>query len=123
MIIGTGIDIVDIKDFERRLERGTILKVFSKADLEYADSKPLRRTEILAGRWAAKEALGKALGTGLPIGWPLNQIEVTHNDTGRPELSLGPDMQKHLPPTTKIHLSISHIPSNAIAMVILETVE
>ena len=122
MIIGTGVDIVGVADFAERLERKTILRVFSEAELAYAKTRSDKYVEILAARWAAKEAFGKALGTGLRLGWPLDQIEVKHAEKGRPTISLGPEIQSKLPASSIIHLSISHIPSSAIAFVVIETI-
>ncbi len=120
MIRGIGIDIVDVADMARRLERGAIKKVFSEAELAYADARPGRRAQILAARWAAKEAFGKALGTGLRLGWPHAEIEVTHDLERRPVLRLGPAVAHLVSLGGRIHLSLSHTPSCAVAVVIIE---
>ena len=120
MIVGMGIDIVEVADLERRLDDGFVLKVFSEGERADADSRPDRRAEILAGRWAAKEAFAKALGTGLRAEWPLNEIEVRRGETGRPVIRLGPSLQHLAPPTARIHCSISHTAAFAAAVVVIE---
>jgi holo-[acyl-carrier protein] synthase len=120
MILGIGVDIVDVADFERRLQGGSLLKAFSGRDRAYADQRPVRRAEILAARWAAKEALAKALGTGLRAEWPLVEIEVTHDSEGRPLLELGPTFQTLIPPGSRVHCTLSHSPAMAVAFVVIE---
>ncbi len=121
MIRGIGIDVVDVADFARRIEQGTVLRAFSEDEQAYAASRPARRAEILAGRWAAREAFAKALGTGLRAEWPLAQMTIVRGERGQPELRLGPDLAHLLPADTRIHLSISHTPLSAAAVVILES--
>lgn len=121
MILGIGVDIVSVADLERRLERNTLLCAFSDAERAYADKQPARRTEILAARWAAKEAFGKALGDGLRLGWPLEELEVVHDERGRPSFRLGPNLAAIVPAEARVHLSITHIPECAAAVVIIET--
>ncbi len=120
MIVGIGIDIVEVADVERRLRRETFLNVFSDAERAHADSLPLQRAEILAARFAAKEAFGKAVGTGLRVGWDLRDIEVINDAAGRPRVQLGRSMKDVIPPTSQIYLSISHIKTHAVAVVVIE---
>ena len=120
MIIGVGVDIVEVADVERRLRRETFLNIFSDAERADADSLPLQRGEILAGRFAAKEAFGKALGTGLRVGWDLRNIEVVHDSAGRPHIELGRALRDILPAGGQIHLSISHTKTHAVAVVVIE---
>jgi holo-[acyl-carrier protein] synthase len=120
MIAGLGTDIVDVADFARRYERGSLDRIFSDGERAYAEGQPRRRIEILAARWAAKEAFAKALGCGLRAEWRLQEIEVVHDDLGRPGLKLGPAIVGLLPAGARVHLSLSHIPSSAVAVVIIE---
>ncbi len=122
MIVGIGIDIVEVADVERRLKRETFLNVFSDAERAHADSLPLQRAEMLAGRFAAKEAFGKALGTGLRVGWDLRDIAIVNDPTGRPQIELGRSMKDLVPPSAQIHVSISHVKTHAVAVVVIETV-
>lgn len=122
MILGTGIDMTEIADMARRLERATILGAFSETERAYADARPKHRAQILAARWAAKEAFGKALGTGLKQGWvgELAGIEVIHDESGRPAFRLSPFFAAMIPGDARVHLSLSHTPAAAIAMVVIE---
>lgn len=120
MIIGVGVDIVEVADVERRLRHETFLNIFSDAERAHADSLPLQRAEILAARVAAKEAFGKALGTGLRAGWDLRNIEVVHDSAGRPLIELGRPLRDILPSGAQAHLSISHIKTHAVAVVVIE---
>ena len=121
MIIGVGIDIVEVADMARRLDNPSFLKVFSEREQAYAAGRGARRAAILASRWAGKEAFGKALGTGLRAEWPLSQIEILHAAGGRPTIELGPALQALLPPAACIHCSLSHTAAYATACVIIES--
>jgi len=122
MITGIGVDIVEVADIERRLRRETFVNIFSDAERAHADSLPLQRAEIFAARFAAKEAFGKALGTGLRIGWNLRDIAVVNDGNGRPHLELGPALKELLPPGATVHVSLSHIKTHAVAVVVIEEV-
>jgi holo-[acyl-carrier protein] synthase len=120
MIAGIGIDIVEVADVERRLKREAFLNIFSDAERAHADSLPLQRAEMLAGRFAAKEAFGKALGTGLRVGWDLRNIAIVNDAAGRPQIELGKSMKDLVPPGAQIHVSISHVKTHAVAVVVIE---
>jgi len=120
MIIGIGVDMVEVANVERRVRRETFLNVFSDAERAHADSLPLQRAEILAARLAAKEAFGKALGTGLRVGWDLRCIEVVNDPNGRPRIELGRSLRDILPLGAQAHLSISHTKTHAVAVVVIE---
>jgi len=120
-IVGHGIDLVETARIaevlgnhqERFLER-----VFTAAEQAYrADSR--RRVEHLAARFAAKEAVMKALGTGLASGITWTEIEVQTEPTGAPGLRLhgrAAEVAAGLG-ITSWHLSLSHTDSHAIASV------
>lgn len=121
MIVGIGVDMVDVPDFEKRLARGPLADVFSESERAYADGRPAHRAQILAGRWAAKEAFAKALGAGLRAQWPLDAIEVVREESGRPALRVAPALSHLLPDGAILHLSLTHTPAQAVAFVIIET--
>lgn len=121
MINGIGIDIVEVADLERRLKRSAFDRVFSEAEQAYAERRPKRRAEILAARWAAKEAFLKALGTGIRAEWPLNQIEIVHDGEGRPEIRLTSPHANRLPQGARVHVSLTHTEHYAAAVVVIET--
>lgn len=125
MIKGTGIDIVEITRIERLIAKGSTFteKVFSEKETEYclAQSKP---SESFAGKFAAKEAFLKAIGTGWRGKIALNEIEILNDDLGKPILALIGGTKAELPDliTAILHVTISHSAQYAVAMVILEDV-
>ncbi len=120
MIVGIGTDIVQIARLAQSLEKiGT--RAFTPKELAYAES--FRDSAAhLAGRWAAKEALAKALGCGFGGKCAWQDIEIVNDDSGKPVMSLtGTACETFAALGGKnIHLSISHEKDYATAFVILE---
>lgn len=122
MINGIGVDIIEISRIKRAIERNAnfINKMFSKNEIEYLKSRNMR-AESVAGRFAAKEAVAKALGMGFR-GFDFKDIEIDITTLGKPIVLLkgkAKKMDKRWG-KYKIHLSISHSRENAIAYAILE---
>lgn len=124
MIIGIGIDIVSvsrIKDAEKRWGRRFLDRVFTEREIKYAmlHKSPHSR---LAARFAAKEAMTKAMGTGFTGGITWKDIEVLNKDSGRPEIILHGKVREiaESMEVKGIHLSISHDGDYAVAQVVLE---
>lgn len=124
MIVGIGIDIIEIGRIKKAIERTNkfLERNFSINELEYFKSKSYK-AESIAGSFAAKEALSKALGTGFR-GFSLKDIEVLRDELGRPYIELSEKINKILEEKNlkdlKIHVSISHNKENSIANVIIE---
>lgn len=122
MVVGLGIDAVDISRIRRWMENtGLLARFFHPQELAETEKRGLTAAYSLAARFAAKEAYGKALGTGL-TGITLKNILVTNNPNGKPELTLFGDAIipfKRIQ-GTHIHLSLTHESNMAIACVILE---
>ncbi len=122
MIVGCGIDIVQTGRFSKLAKNDKFIKrFFHPNEVEYVQQNPAHSIESLAARFAAKEALGKALGTGLGC-LTLKNICVTKTDTGKPFLTVFDDVEKKLKDlgANCIHVSLSHEKRYAIAQVILE---
>ncbi len=124
MIIGTGIDIVDISRFERFLQEGKdgiLRRLFTLHEMEYCGRKK-RSAQHFALRFAAKEAFLKACGLGLREGLSWQDIEVINDPLGKPELRLYGKAGEiaHEKGLRKSFTSLSHDGNYAIAMVILE---
>lgn len=124
MILGTGVDITSIERVRRgvaRLGGRFAAGILSPRELE---AMPLgeRAHAFLAGRWAAKEAFVKALGTGFANGVAARTITIANDAQGAPHLEPGDPATPILERmgVTRIHVSISHDRENAVAMVILE---
>ncbi|MDR1626380.1 MAG: holo-ACP synthase [Spirochaetia bacterium] len=122
MILGTGIDIVRVRRLERwRDIPGLCERWFHPRELAYSRRRGKGEAESLAARFAAKEAFGKALGTGL-AGFGLRELEVFAEGGGGPGLRLSGRALEALRGMggRRVFLSLSHDKDNAIAMVIIE---
>ena len=121
MIIGLGIDIVDLAAFKDRLDDDLIAELFLPAETEYCRTQ-VRFWENFAGRFAAKEAAFKALGSGLEQGLRFDQIEIVRAGTGAVSLALTGRAAELAAEqgVSKTFVSISHSRSNAVAVVIAE---
>jgi len=127
MIAGTGIDIIEISRVERAITRNDMRLetfLFTDAEQEYCCRGLSRRAHAVAyaGRFAAKEALVKALGTGLRHGIRWKDIEILNDELGKPHMALSHLALKKLKEINahNIYLSISHSRDYAAAVVILE---
>jgi holo-[acyl-carrier protein] synthase len=125
MIVGIGMDIVDIERLRHALTRQKerfLQRVFTPSEQDFCGS---HRDPVphYAARFAAKEALFKALGTGWAEGITWLDVEVKREQREAPTLSLSGEAEKKSLSlkTARIHLSISHSESSAAAVVILET--
>ena len=124
MILGLGIDIVEIDRIERAASRhgGRFLRrIFTEAEREFADSTA-RPAEHLAARFAAKEAAAKALGTGVAGGVRFREMEVVREGSGKPSMRLSgraAERARELG-ATRVHVSLTHTRSHAAAVVVLE---
>lgn len=122
-IIAHGIDIVDIDRLGDVLDQHGerfLTRVFTPDEQAYCFSNPKRCREHLAGRFAAKEAILKAIGTGWSRGIAWTEAEVVRAPTGRPTVRL---TGRALEEATAAgidswQLSISHIKTHAIASAI-----
>ncbi|MBV7531891.1 holo-ACP synthase [Chitinophaga sp. sic0106] len=125
MIIGIGTDIVEVGRIAAKLAKGIAFRdlVFTPVEIAYCEKQALP-AESYAARFAAKEALLKAFGTGWGNngGVNFNEIEVRNDANGKPELFLiGAAEARYEQLSIKhIWVSLSHEKSAAIAMVVLE---
>ena len=114
-----GIDMVDCKRLGEMIDRygdRFLKRVFTPVEIEYCQGRK-RRIEHFAGRFAAKEAVMKVLGTGLRRGVNWTDIEIVNEPSGRPRVTLTGRCreiaeEKNL---SEILISISHIATHAIA--------
>ena len=115
MIVGHGIDIEELASIENAVTRreGFAKRVLTAKEMErFTSLKGRRQIEYLAGRWSAKEAFSKAMGTGIGK-LTFQDLEVLNNERGAPYFSQSPF-------SGKIWLSISHTDQFVTASVILE---
>ena len=124
MIRGVGIDIVQTKRMDAWLNNPKLLeKYFHSEEVALAFARGENAGLTLAARFAAKEAFGKALGTGFAE-ISLKDIMVVNNENGKPDLKLSGTALKAFEKSgaDRVHISLSHEKENAIAMIILEGV-
>lgn len=124
MILGCGVDIVKISRIERALERfgkRFLLRVYCPEEIDHCLKKS-NPYPSLAGRFAAKEAFVKAIGTGFRKGIRLKQICILNDKLGAPRLYLLDKAEKYFLKRCckRVFVSISHEREFAIAIVILE---
>lgn len=115
MIKGIGLDIVEIERIQQLAERSPkfVRRILSEQEqYMYSNYTANRRTEFLAGRFSAKEAFSKAMGTGIGQQCSFLDIEVLKGGNGEPKL-----MFKGEP--VNGHVSITHTKTHAAAQVIL----
>mgnify|MGYP005842677427 CR=1 FL=1 len=125
MVVGLGVDVVEVARVERLLARHgdrSLDRVFSPGEIAYCRSYR-RSAERFAGRFAAKEAILKALGTGLSggIGW--TDVEVVHEAGGRPGVVLHGRARVVADGLGAVRwwLSISHTHAHAMACAVAES--
>ncbi len=122
MILGIGIDVIQVERIRRWATiPGLYERYFHPQELEMARRNGQNAVLSLAARFAAKEAFGKALGTGL-YGIQLRDINVVNDPHGKPELVLegrALEIFRQLG-GKKVHVSLTHEEDYALAMVVLE---
>ncbi len=123
MITGIGVDTATVARIEKSMQRESFAAgVYGAAELAgFAAHGPARAAEAAAGAWAAKEAFGKALGTGL-AGFALPEVQVLHTEKGAPYFAFdGAAAATVQNKKLKAHLSITHEGGAATAFVVLES--
>jgi holo-[acyl-carrier protein] synthase len=125
MIVGTGIDIAEVRRMAAAIARfgdRFLHKIFTEGEIRYCASKA-NRVERFAARFAAKEAAMKALGTGWNHGVRFRDVEVSRQPGSRPTIVFhgkAAEFAARLG-TRNVALSLSHTSEQAIAQVILES--
>ncbi len=125
VIAGIGIDIVDIGRIEQLLDRygeRFTRRVFTDAEASYA-RQSVKPAERLAGRFAVKEAVLKAFGTGKSQGILWRDVETVRGARGKPNVTLYGNAVKYMKQMngSAIHVTIAHDGGKAVAFVIIET--
>jgi holo-[acyl-carrier protein] synthase len=114
-VVGVGIDVVDVARFGESLERTPALR-----DRLFTPDEASRPLASLAARFAAKEAMAKALGA--PVGLAWHDAEIVSEDTGRPRFELRGTVAARAEAlgALHVHVSLSHDAGIASAVVVLE---
>jgi holo-[acyl-carrier protein] synthase len=124
MIAGVGIDHVELEEFSDLMKQDQssfLNRIFTATEIALANQRQ-DRLQYFSGRFAAKEALLKALGTGWTEQFDWKEIEVTALASGAPDVRLSGNVLALAQsiPAGKIHLSISHTAHVALAQAVIE---
>jgi holo-[acyl-carrier protein] synthase len=125
LILGIGVDITEISRIKRLLDRkGFAEKIFTPTELASCGKQRAPETS-LAGRFAAKEAVMKAIGTGWAKGVSWQDITITNDSAGKPLVELKGQARRIADQVgiTRIHVSISHSGGYAVAQVVAESTQ
>ncbi len=121
-VVGVGLDIIDIDRFRASLDDALARELFLPGEIEYCEGRA-RPWESYAARFAAKEAAFKALGRGLAQGMTWHSVEVVREESGAVSLLLrGPALARAGElGVTRMHVTLSHDATGAVAAVIMES--
>lgn len=124
MIIGIGTDIIEIERIEIAVKRTNsfLNKLFTENEMKIFEARGFK-SEVIAGNFAAKEAVSKAIGTGFR-NFGVKDIEILRDKLGKPLVNLSDKVYDVLGRSdVNIHISISHNRTNAIAYAVMEAAE
>ena len=119
-VYSVGIDVIEIERVEKAIARygeRFLKRIYTEQELEYCRRKA--DASSFAVRFAAKEAVAKALGLGISQGVRWTDVEVLNDPHGKPYVRLHGRMAELLQGKT-VHLSLSHSRTCAVAMVVLD---
>ena len=122
MILGIGIDQIEVERMAQKLTKQDLLaKLFTSQEIVYCAGKAIP-AQHFAARFCAKEAFLKALGTGWQGGFEFYEIEICHDNHGRPCMELHGGVSTYVRDLniSSIHVSLSHLKEIASAIVIIE---
>ncbi|WP_315323144.1 holo-ACP synthase [Fusobacterium pseudoperiodonticum] len=121
MIVGIGNDIIEIERVEKAISKeGFIAKVYTQREIENIVKRG-NRTETYAGIFSAKEAISKAIGTGVRE-FALTDLEILNDDLGKPYVIVSDKLNKIIQrkkESYQIEIAISHSKKYATAMAII----
>ncbi len=121
MVKGIGVDIIEITRIRRGIERGGDLfleKVFTPREIAYCKARQ-NAYQHYAARFAAKEAVSKALSTGWAGEFRWKDVEVMNDPSGQPRIAFSGKLRETLDGAS-VFVSLSHSDSHVVAMVVIE---
>lgn len=125
MSIYCGTDIIEIDRIKESLENvsGFRERIYTEGEIAYCELRKKAKYESYAARFAAKEAVMKALGTGMADGLGMKQIEIYNDSKGKPHVNLTQRAMElfQFMGAKNIDISLSHCGKYAIAYVVIET--
>jgi holo-[acyl-carrier protein] synthase len=124
MIYGIGIDLIEVERLNEKIGKNNGFRelVFSGKEIDYCELRA-NKFEHYAARFAAKEAFFKAIGTGWKNGTAFNEIEIIHDENGKPGITFLGNTARSITEMKlgKISVSLTHLKSMASAIVIIES--
>lgn len=124
MVMGLGVDIVEVQRITSALEHAETMvqRVFTPEEIRYCTARK-NKFQHFAGRFAAKEAALKALGTGWQEGIRWKDVEITADPRGKPEVTFHGKAKEFYERSgaRRALLSITHAQDYAVAVVVLES--
>lgn len=121
MVIGIGVDIIEIeriKDSVDRFGERFLKKIYTEHELEYSLGKS-NKYQHLAARFAAKEAVAKALATGWNKEFSWQNIEITNEPNGMPVVELTGKLKSFLSKDKSLKITMSHSRDYVVCMAII----
>ncbi|MGA8941642.1 MAG: holo-ACP synthase [Thermoactinomyces sp.] len=121
MVTGIGTDLIEFSRIEKVVSR-LARRILTGEEISGMPSHPRRRLEFVAGRFAAKEAVSKALGTGIGQSCSFQDITILNDRQGKPVALLSSRLKHSLfaDRNVHVHLSISHSEHYVLAMAVIE---
>lgn len=119
-----GIDMVEIERIGRAIENDAFVRrIYTPREIEYCESRGAARASSYAARFSAKEAVSKALGTGISQGVSFQDIEVVNDDDGKPRVMLRGEAEKRYRMLGGIAMDVSltHCRDYAAAYAVIQT--
>jgi holo-[acyl-carrier protein] synthase len=128
LAIYCGVDIIEVERIKKSMEEwgGTLRdKIFTRSEADYCEGRKKSKYLSYAARFAAKEAVSKALGTGISGGIKWRDIEIVNDEKGKPFVKLTGKAQERFLQLKGIGISVSlsHCKSYAVAYAIIEVGE
>ncbi len=121
MVRGIGVDIIEIDRIRRSIEESGdrfLQKVFTQNEIEYCSGKS-NKFQHFAARFAAKEAVSKALATGWTGDFLWKDVEVMNEASGAPRVTLYGNLRERLS-GSMVLVSLSHSQSHVVAMALIQ---
>lgn len=121
MVLGLGIDIIEIERIKESIERfgdRFLNKVFTENEIKYCMSKG-NKYQHFAARFAAKEAVSKALATGWNKDFNWKNVEIMNEPSGMPVVTLKGKLEEFLKPDKELKISMSHSRDNVACVAII----
>lgn len=121
MVIGIGIDIIEIERIKESIEKfgdRFLNKVFTENEIAYCINKG-NKYQHFAARFAAKEAVSKALATGWNKDFNWKSVEILNEPSGLPNVTLKGKLQEFLVPDKELKISMSHSRDNVACVAII----